>query len=384
MAALAAAPDAPAPAAPTAAQVREAVVKSLPAVEKSGVRWIEQRKCLSCHSGAFTLWGHTAARDAGIAIDDKKLDKWNDWSLNHAKSLQSRFKLTPDAINALRFDGLTEEVLMQIRSLLNKAFSTEQEYQQALTQRLPDETLQRYETSLLKRGLLAVPGGLDQDTAAQLLLGRGYKQDSAIVAAIPELTARILLQQRADGSWSAGGQLRDQRRPRAEGEAVATMWAVLGLATIEKPNDDVIKARDKALAFLKNVKPGESNESVLLLMLVEKQFGQAEKAEELLAELRKRRNADGGWAWRHGEKSDAFGTGQAIWALVQMGRDSTDPAIQHGTRFLLDSQLKDGSWNVPFQTISGKKRQEGGVLQEVYDHWGTTWATIGLARTLPR
>ena len=43
--------------------------------------------------------------------------------------------------------------------------------------------------------------------------------------------------------------------------------------------------------------------------------------------------------------SDAYATGQALTALAQTGMAKpSDPVYQKGVRFLLSSQLQDGSW----------------------------------------
>ena len=60
----------------TTAQVRNAVVRSLPFLEKEGVAWMDKRKCIACHHGPFLLWSHNEARRRGFAVDRKKLDAW--------------------------------------------------------------------------------------------------------------------------------------------------------------------------------------------------------------------------------------------------------------------------------------------------------------------
>jgi squalene-hopene/tetraprenyl-beta-curcumene cyclase len=276
-------------------------------------------------------------------------------------------------------------VLSKLKAFQERGFVTQAAVQEAVAKELTEEEAKAHLPALVKRSDRGISVGKGVEEPYQLLLGRGTGRPNFSAAAVDEMVAFMVKHQLPDGSWQAGGQMPDQRRPRAEGDAAATMWTVLALATVEKPSDDVVRARDKALAFLKKgPQSSESNEALMLRMLVEKQFGKAERAEELLAEYLKRQNADGGWAWRPGEASDAFGTGQALYALAIMGRGARDREVQRAWRFLLDTQQKDGAWQVPFQAISAKKRPKGGVLQEVYDYWGTTWATIGLARSLPR
>jgi ankyrin repeat protein len=102
-------------------------------------------------------------------------------------------------------------------------------------------------------------------------------------------------------------------------------------------------------------------------------------AKALLAEQR----ADGGWAQLPGLESDAYATGQVLYALrVAAGLKRTDPAIDRGTRHLLTTQLADGTWRVrrrafPFQPTMNSGFPHG------RDSWisaaGTSWAVMALS-----
>ena len=71
-------------------------------------------------------------------------------------------------------------------------------------------------------------------------------------------------------------------------------------------------------------------------------------------------------------------TGQALYALGLLGRDGNDPMVSRAWEFLLRTQDKDGSWQVPQEAINTRRR---GL--NVYTFWGTAWATIGVLQTLP-
>ena len=60
--------------------VRRAVERSLPFLEREGAAWIRERACLSCHHLPFLLWSFREARDRGVAVDEKKLAEWSEWS----------------------------------------------------------------------------------------------------------------------------------------------------------------------------------------------------------------------------------------------------------------------------------------------------------------
>src|SRR5439155_11447481 len=57
---------------------------------------------------------------------------------------------------------------------------------------------------------------------------------------------------------------------------------------------------------------------------------------------------DGGWAQRPTLASDAYATGEVLYALHEGGGiPASHPAYQRGVEFLLRTQLADGSWFVP-------------------------------------
>ena len=102
-------------------------------------------------------------------------------------------------------------------------------------------------------------------------------------------------------------------------------------------------------------------------------------ARALLAEQR----ADGGWAQLPDLQSDAYATGQVIYALrVAAGMKRTDPAIDRAIRHLLTNQLEDGTWHVrrrayPFQPTmnSGFPHGRDGWISAA----ATSWAVMALS-----
>jgi hypothetical protein len=46
----------------------------VPFLEKEGVAWLNGRKCIACHHGAWMVWGLSEARRAGLAFEERKLD----------------------------------------------------------------------------------------------------------------------------------------------------------------------------------------------------------------------------------------------------------------------------------------------------------------------
>jgi hypothetical protein len=70
---------------PPPPQVRATVVKALPFLEKEGVKWHEDKTCLSCHHIPFMTWSHLDASRRGFPVDQGKLKEWLAWCVEWAE-----------------------------------------------------------------------------------------------------------------------------------------------------------------------------------------------------------------------------------------------------------------------------------------------------------
>lgn len=94
---------------------------------------------------------------------------------------------------------------------------------------------------------------------------------------------------------------------------------------------------------------------------------------------------DGGWAQLPGLESDAYATGQALYALrVAAGWKRTDTTVDRGLRYLLKTQLADGTWHVrrrafPFQPTmsSGFPHGRDGWISAAASSWAVMAMTVG-------
>lgn len=153
-------------------EVDTMIKRSLPFIEKEGIAWIEQKKCVSCHQVPSMLWSLQKAADAGFEVDREKLEKWSAWSREWKNWMNPTWK--------------------------------------------GDETA-------------AIVG--NTDTIAQLLLARSLKNQETW----PQKFHDQLLQTQAEnGAWQACGQLPLGKRPARETQEVSTMWDMLALKTMDK------------------------------------------------------------------------------------------------------------------------------------------------------
>jgi squalene cyclase len=99
----------------------------------------------------------------------------------------------------------------------------------------------------------------------------------------------------------------------------------------------------------------------------------------LAQQLRSAQNSDGGWSQITKAKSDAYATGQALYALAEAGAKPDDDAVRRAQAFLAKTQRQDGGWAMTSRGIlpSGKVATK----LEPITHAGSAWAVLGLIRT---
>jgi squalene cyclase len=102
-------------------------------------------------------------------------------------------------------------------------------------------------------------------------------------------------------------------------------------------------------------------------------------ADGLIAEQR----SDGGWGQLPTLASDAYATGQALFALAESGALSpASPAYRKGVQSLLNTQLADGSWYVQTRTLP-IQRQFDSEFPHGTDQFisaaATNWAVMALS-----
>jgi hypothetical protein len=375
-------------------QIRSAIERSLPSIEASGVAWMKSKNCVSCHNVPFLLWSHNLAKSRGIKVDETKLVEWTEWAAEKSLERRGPFEFTDTGLEKLRNDGVSSSAVKKLRLLIGSTFKSQGELNLAMTKlRVPE--LENNAAAVLKRtwpaSRPATTDGGGLDTMAQLLLARSsdYNHNSKITASWAELvattSAMIIAWQEDDGRWKAAGQLPRQERTAGESDAVATRWAILALASVpESPANTA--AIDRALEALKKSKETRSSESLITALLIARRLSaKAGDEKALLADLLKRQNTDGGWAWLDGAPSDAFATGQALYALGTVGGESTKKPIARGQGYLLRTQQQDGGWPVTRAGVTSAKSTPARLkkVEPIYRHWGTAWAAIGLAATLP-
>jgi hypothetical protein len=207
----------------------------------------------------------------------------------------------------------------------------------------------------------------------------------------PELTKLITGLQQADGSWKPGNQFTTmQRRDGNEATANSARVFLLGLGTQSADKAVTEAAKEKAKALLEKGEPAKSVETLVFRALYAKRYGTPGDVAAFRAEIAKLQHADGGWGWMIAdERSDALGTGEALYALQLAAEPSMTDAIARAQRWLLEHQREDGGWAMDITCVSKIDRSAPAKAKSfkdatgIYIFWGSAWATIGLLEGVP-
>jgi squalene-hopene/tetraprenyl-beta-curcumene cyclase len=353
---------------------RTAVERSLPYLEKEGLAWIRNRKCLSCHVVTFMLWSHEEARAKGIPVDSKKLADWTEWSTKDSTAARSLAWLSAPILDALKREGLPEDVAAKLAPFTTKpelkGGVKESSFPAELAKVLTAEEFSRHHEILLKHAGRGKGDGGGVDTMGQLLLSGAVGGEF-----VGATRSHLLKFQQPDGSWKPNGQLRGMNRAEGEATAITTLWVAVALG----PKSE---AGIRGAGFARKAARGKTTEWLVARSILESTFGDSDATREVVRELLGRQNGDGGWSAVPDAPSDAFATGLALYALSAAGDDA---AVRRARKFLVETQSEDGSWPVPTApwTTVGSNPDRLKRLEPIYRYWGSAWATIGLARTLP-
>jgi hypothetical protein len=281
--------------------------------------------------------------------------------------------LTAPILETLKREGVSEDAATKLAPFTTKpelkGGVRETAFPKELAKVLGAEELSRHQETILQHAGRGKGDGGGVDTMAQLVLaGVGGAEFAA------STRDHLLGFQKPDGSWRPNAQLLGMNRLEGEPVSLTTMWTALALG----PDSD---AGQKAASFVRKGVRGKSTEWLVARVLMERSFGGS--FEEFLRDLRSRQNVDGGWSAVPEAASDAFATGLALYALGAGSAD--DPFVPRAWKFLVESQEKDGSWVVPPApwTKPGSTPERNQRLDPIYKYWGSAWAAIGLARTLP-
>jgi hypothetical protein len=287
---------------------------------KDALAWKSEHHCASCHHAALVVWSMREARSQGHAVDEPVLAELTQWV---AESGDGKTGVP-------RPDGIP-------RAFNEKAVSF------------------------------------------ALALGADPQPDTVARDGLRRMLMTVKADQIENGSWASWP---DTRPPIfGNSDERATALAVLSLLPAVAAGDESARAaRDQGVRWLTETKTDDDPQSVAMRLLLWRRLGRsAEESEPLVRRIEARQNADGGWSQTPDMPSDAWATGQALFALAHAGLASEHPRIQRAHAFLAATQRDDGSW--PMSSRPVKPGGEGSKSLIPITGAAAAWAVMGLARS---
>lgn len=190
--------------------------------------------------------------------------------------------------------------------------------------------------------------------------------------------------QTAEGKWLGPD---GRRPPMNSGDMQTTAMAIFTLRTFAPAAQqaDTAARLARAAAWLEKAVAKTTQERAFQLLGLAWAGGSAKVIGEAARGLVATQRADGGWSQLAAMESDAYATGQALYALHTAAKMAVSaPVYQKGVDYLLNSQAADGSWLVRTRSIWVQPYFESG-FPYAHDQWisaaGTAWASMALTLT---
>jgi ankyrin repeat protein len=305
--------------------IQSAIQASLPLIQRADASFIPKAACISCHNNSFAAMAVGAARTSGFHVDETT----------------SAQQVKANIIG-----------LEKIRDRLHQGF------------------------------FVPVGDTFGPFVASYILLGldaENYKPDLNTDAVAMYLKSH----QSPDGQWLYPAA--DMRPPICSdyiGQTALSMRALqLYAPKVDKPSyEQAIQLAASWLATAQSTNNEDRSYRLLGLVWAGKDKEATQKAmRELLAKQR----PDGGWSDLDSMESSAFATGKSLYALQIAGLPASDAAYLRAVKFLLNTQLEDGSWHVKTRAMAFQPYFDAG-FPHGFDQWisasGTSWAVIALSQ----
>ncbi len=317
----------PASATLTPQKTQQTIERALDFMVKDAAKWRQERACATCHHGTLTVWALNEAKSHGYRVNAETLADVTQWTKDLFIPKISKPRDPRPGWRLVSTPGI---------------------YLSLMSYTLP----------VLSR---------DEINRVAIHFARHLAED---------------------GSWEMPPPA-NGAPPIWESQETVALWALLAWETYV-PADPAEAAaarasREKAMAWLNSVKPSETPQALALRLLLDVRTGKsAEQLQPGIDKLLSRQNMDGGWSQTADSPSDAYATGQSLWALSFAGLKSDRPEIGRAVAFLVSTQREDGSWPMTSRNHPGVVSTRNPIRNPMpITYFGSAWATIGLVRSVP-
>lgn len=305
-------------------ELRAAVEKALPLLEKGAVGHREQRTCFSCHNQGVPILALTTAQKRGLAINQEELTRQLEFIVAFLNTNKERF--------------------------------------------------------LEGRGT-----GGQVDTAGYALLALeagGWKPDEATTA----VAEYLLLFQKDQDHWKNSSDRPPTEASRFTTNYVGLLG--LKAFTAEAQQERASARREQIRSWLRTAEAKDTEDHVFRLLSLKLLEEPAEAIQAEAEKLKALQRDNGGWSQLPEMEPDAYATATALYALHTAGGvATTDPLYQRGLRYLLSKQLEDGSWHVASRSKPFQKYYETGFphgKDQFISAAASGWAATALALALEK
>jgi N-acyl-D-amino-acid deacylase len=300
--------------------INATIDRGLAFLAKDALAWKKEHNCVSCHHAGLVIWSMREAKQQGHSVDEQVLNELTKWVAESG-------------------DGKTS---------------------------LPRPA--------------NIPKALNEKAVSfALALAANPAPDSISRDGMKLLLTTVKGDQLENGSWASWSETRPPIFGNSDERTTAL--ATLALLPAAATGDESAKlSRDKGVRWLADTKTDNDPQSIALRLVLWQRLGRpSAEWEPLATRIKARQNVDGGWSQTDSMPSDAWATGQALYALAHTGIKPDNPIISRPHAFLIKTQREDGSW--PMTSRPTKPGGEGSKSLIPITGAGASWAVMGLVRS---
>lgn len=196
----------------------------------------------------------------------------------------------------------------------------------------------------------------------------------------------IMSQAKPDGSFLA----ESGRVPLETGDIHLTAMAIRSIHLYASPakKQHINELAERTKHWLEKVQTDQQQELAFQLLGLQWCGSSTSYKAKIAEKLRSMQNEDGGWSQLPTLKSDAYATGQTLYALYESGMEKPEDAVyQKGLNYLLKTQDDKGAWFVatrsfpiqPFVNSDFPPYDDNQFISAA----GSNWAVMALLNALP-
>ena len=309
------------------AEVRATVTRALPILQRSAKEFVAKRACVSCHHNSLPILAFHLASSRGFRIDPAVLDAVEQKTFRELRNPNA----LDDAVQAATLSDPT-----------------------------PNDSY------LL---MAAHAAGLEADLPVAIY-------------------ARRLAGWQRDGHWVTS----DFRPPHSSSLFTSTATAVRAIRPYmpEELRAETEATTRSARQWLLTTRPASTEDAAFRLMGLVWSDAAPDEIAAAQRDLLTLQKPAGGWPQLPDYDSDAYSTGEALFALREAGMPATNAMWQKGEKFLISSQARDGTWRVHTRMVSPAEISPAYFptgfpygKDEFLSYAGSCWALMALLRGLP-